>query len=1087
MILGANHRAQVHPLRIQKNNNSTSSLPKPSPTKMAKALSEISPMGIRRNSPSFNHLTKVMLTWTSANKRQLTKYQQKSATGGDSSPFDASPENRSPRSFWKTRESVSPTRVGGTENMPLQSQPSQTRRSSIERLQKASRVKNSNIFARASENGFDADSSILSDRSFATGRPLSGNAWVSKSSSHNNSAQNSPSKGHRRSESTTQIPILSPSKSVQSPNSPSKLGTSPTKSSLSSSSRFAEALAFNHDTSIWSEDDERGGGTPKGTLRHPKSVSFDAGPPQINEYEEITPDPSSVASGSREGSYEDDEDEFDIDLSFERGSSEGHEDSFDHSLEDTEKTPVVLPEDWRFMSPEVANTELADTFDDPFDGHEDSSRPTPRRGSAKEADAFLSRSLSVTSDSEPRPLPPLPTSRSLEEEVSEEQRSHQLVQPHKSSLPSPRPASISKDDVLKMQDTSMPLEERLQRLSMQKHENLTEKAEGSENEELDESTITFERSTEEHSVINHDQLTSLALTRSNSESQSPREPSLRRMKSQLFDESEIEKYANLDPDIPIPSREASSNYEDEEENDDAQQRDHPTKQVADMYSMHEAQSDSQKSSPFEDDYGQELSVIHHDIPIYEDEDIVGEGTPAMTQKNSTQSSEHISPIRDGHADDENDPPPMDLTTSSIEEQKPERNVSLLEFTNFSEKDTFGVGLESYMTPSPPISQKNTPDGHVSKVEGHLSDNECLQDQVSTLESRNETSSQGTIDDVGTPESVIFNPLLDAASPPTPEEDTAFIPHPKATIKAPGSQLKTRASATTAELESLHDEEIHTSSEAPPAIPDQYREKLSLNDANKTEGFEDDPTASDVKSKPGRRQSMRMKLDLPLGSSVEDMGFGMDKEFDRLLEAQKVRFESSISPTPPPYDFVKQCNAEYISGQGFSNQNQEANIYSHRQRGYLMRQNTKVVVATNRNVSGEKPVPPVPTDAKVAPVVPNSKHTTAAERETRSAGNSPRKPSGPTVTTEPWNGKMRRHSTRKSMISPEKPMTGGRVSLAMQQQNSVLDTFPEDHQSFLEPDAGAERGRFFVKVTGVKNLDLPLPRSKLFCIGIHSRC
>ena len=62
-----------------------------------------------------------------------------------------------------------------------------------------------------------------------------------------------------------------------------------------------------------------------------------------------------------------------------------------------------------------------------------------------------------------------------------------------------------------------------------------------------------------------------------------------------------------------------------------------------------------------------------------------------------------------------------------------------------------------------------------------------------------------------------------------------------------------------------------------------------------------------------------------------------------------------------------------------------------------------------------------------------------------------------------------------MIVPEKGMSAGRPSIGGQQA-SALDSLSEDRQSLLEPEAGAERGRFFVKVTGVKNLDLPLPRS-----------
>ena len=101
-------------------------------------------------------------------------------------------------------------------------------------------------------------------------------------------------------------------------------------------------------------------------------MTFDAAPPQINEYEMTTPDPSSVASGSREGSYESADNEEED--SFERGSSIERDDSFDESLEDTDKTPVVLPEDWRFMSPATANDDLATHIENPFNGPQPSMR-----------------------------------------------------------------------------------------------------------------------------------------------------------------------------------------------------------------------------------------------------------------------------------------------------------------------------------------------------------------------------------------------------------------------------------------------------------------------------------------------------------------------------------------------------------------------------------------------------------------------------------------------------------------------------------------------------------------------------------------
>lgn len=135
----------------------------------------------------------------------------------------------------------------------------------------------------------------------------------------------------------------------------------------------------------------------------------------------------------------------------------------------------------------------------------------------------------------------------------------------------------------------------------------------------------------------------------------------------------------------------------------------------------------------------------------------------------------------------------------------------------------------------------------------------------------------------------------------------------------------------------------------------------------------------------------------------------------------------------------------------------------------MRQNTKVVVASNRDFSNENPPPMSPPMSPSLDAHPE----TMASRGTRSAGSSPRKPSAEKfLTTEPWIGKTRRKSTRRSsgrtsnITGPAPPMPG---------QESALGTVNE-YMATDDADEGAERGRLFVKVVGVKDLDLPLPRN-----------
>jgi hypothetical protein len=126
----------------------------------------------------------------------------------------------------------------------------------------------------------------------------------------------------------------------------------------------------------------------------------------------------------------------------------------------------------------------------------------------------------------------------------------------------------------------------------------------------------------------------------------------------------------------------------------------------------------------------------------------------------------------------------------------------------------------------------------------------------------------------------------------------------------------------------------------------------------------------------------------------------------------------------------------------------------------MRHNTKVVVASNRAEEGMGPDETV----QATPVEPT-----------------PRKISQQTWVTEPWNGKSRRQSIRTTgETSPRKrglhtpvPPLPGQVS-AVQDGLGVVaeDEMAEEARDF---DENAERGRLFVKVVGVKDLDLPLSR------------
>jgi hypothetical protein len=120
---------------------------------------------------------------------------------------------------------------------------------------------------------------------------------------------------------------------------------------------------------------------------------------------------------------------------------------------------------------------------------------------------------------------------------------------------------------------------------------------------------------------------------------------------------------------------------------------------------------------------------------------------------------------------------------------------------------------------------------------------------------------------------------------------------------------------------------------------------------------------------------------------------------------------------------------------------------------------------------------------------NTKVVTATDKErdeswkARSAGNSPVKQQRPqSWTVEPWNSKTRQSMRKRSGTGP--PASGPVPPMPGQQSNAVAlnqVAEEEDQPEIATPESG-ERGRLFVKVMGVKDLDLPLPKSESNYLG-----
>ena len=140
----------------------------------------------------------------------------------------------------------------------------------------------------------------------------------------------------------------------------------------------------------------------------------------------------------------------------------------------------------------------------------------------------------------------------------------------------------------------------------------------------------------------------------------------------------------------------------------------------------------------------------------------------------------------------------------------------------------------------------------------------------------------------------------------------------------------------------------------------------------------------------------------------------------------------------------------------------------------MRQSTKVVVASSRKFSDEEKAAISATDRR-----PSSSRGSSAGSGNLHQNGADR---GTTWTKEPWNGKMRGRSFRQSSAkrllqqSTAPPLPGAESNVS-----NPLDTVNENQTtSGVEVhEDGAERGRLFVKVVGVKDLDLPLPQGRTF--------
>ena len=1022
----------------------------------------------------------------------------------NSSPFDSSPlASNSPRLYWQSRDPASPTRFkpeNRNPGEPRDDSPSPAKRSSIENLKRASRVKNSNMFAREHKQEYDPSSSPMIERPLASGRPLSvqtqGNAYGGKGIEGLRNQQQAD---------ISNLPVYSPIKSPGKLNFnpqpspiPAKVQMSPAKSSLSSKSRYAQPQVYDPESGIWSDEEEssieRQLPPGKSLHRHAKSVTFDAAPPQVNEYEMTTPDPSSVASGSREGSYESGDNE--DDESFNQDSSIEHDDSFDASLEDTQKTPVVLPEDWRFMSPEVANDDLAAHVEDPFDDEQTHSGSVTSPPTAANARSSPARTNSVNSNGDHRPLPPLPgvgmpvfprarsDSNTSLSATAERASSAQRILPAP-----PQPASITKSEIQGMGGCSMSIEDRLHLMMIQDED--SPKSPGEEQRErrlrrgVHSSTPEKEIDQKASGIqIYEDEMEDNDVVADLEEYKLPprisRESILRKVKSnrQMLESTDDEAFLpssklrpnsedcdinSIDPDTPLPSLEAAAMPLCDDDDVFIKQEDDELSEV-DVYSIPDLYSQHLQAEAYTGYMDGRTSSDKQELARMEDDDQSHYSRDSKSEERRDLSLGDV-------AGDEGHPTPRagtPIQALESNERKASNRMSLPQFASMLGEQDFGFGLDPYLTPSPPLAQE--PAKLTLSSESTIAYEEPVQRPSTPLDQLEPPKYPGqgyeSDEEPRTPDSVIRHPIADSPPP-----DSPGVPEPVATIKAPGGKLKTRPSITPADVQAMAETRRQVSDELPPVptVPKQFQSRPSVVAEAETTILEDggEPAVDCILSdnephKQQKRKSSLIPLDVPV-SANDGLGFGLDKEFDRVIEAQKVA-SHFLSPANASHSWSP-GTAEHIGVPEFRPfPESSANRPVRSQKGYLMRQNTKVVVASS--ASHESAQDTTESQGQMA-------------RGTRSAGNSPRKPSQQTWTTEPWNGKIRRKSVRLSGGSPQKKQLGGPAPPLPGQPSNVataLDSVAEDQMMNGEDyEDGAERGRLFVKVLRVKDLDLPLPK------------
>jgi hypothetical protein len=491
-----------------------------------------------------------------------------------------------------------------------------------------------------------------------------------------------------------------------------------------------------------------------------------------------------------------------------------------------------------------------------------------------------------------------------------------------------------------------------------------------------------------------------------------------------------------------------------------------------------------------------------------DSDVSANNDDDLTSQYSQQSSTSFAPpslADEGQETPKAQSPPREVHSMPAQSER----VSLPDFTDFGQTSSFDIGLGPY------LSNKEEKAKQAVRVEQatDLPDLAALRQSIQRSytpdnQSRQRFASSPAFSPEqavpGSPDSVVRHPttceeLLNRANiEPKHQPDANEVDSDRSVSPSEPSDTG-----------SVLINEREASPVSPISAEFEDTPEVEITEAPQDSRIDEKPAEAPTIAAEKKRVSSLVPLDIPHGSLDEGLGLGLEKEFDRVVEAQKVEFELSLQrlyypfhgrfpSSELPLQQVEELNGSNpmenvpflpkprgarpppgtslailppTSGDGES----FANRARRRQRGYLMRQNTKIVVASERVSQDDCRSPGLPTVTEdgLLGVPSEANHVVP----------SPRKTSQPTWTAEPWNGKSRRKSIRvggEKAMSKRKPVEGHVPPLPGMASNAqeTLDAVAEDEIGEEDEwEEGAERGRLFVKVVGVKELQMPFPQRK----------